>query len=81
MARRPARFQTSNGETHPLVTLLAQSKLTKSELADLIGVRPQTIGVWVRRASEDNRFKLPINRAVQIANVFGVPVSTLYWGE
>ena len=81
MARPLAQFETSKGTTHPLVVLLGKSTLTHSEIADKLGVRPQTLHCWIKRAREDNRFKLPRPRAAQLARVFRVQLQTLYWGE
>lgn len=54
---------------------------TFAEVADVIGVRPQTLHVWKKRAEADRRFKLPADRAAQFAGLFGVPLKHIYIEE
>lgn len=53
----------------------------RASVADTIGVRPQTMHIWVKRAEADRRFKLPKERAEQFAELFRVPVSHFYIEE
>lgn len=54
---------------------------SRAYVADLISVRPQTLHIWVKRAEADRRFKLPKERAIEFAKLFGAKVSDFYVEE
>lgn len=47
--------------------------MNKSDIARRLGVRPQSIYKWERACEADRNFPLPILRASQLADIFGVP--------
>lgn len=55
--------------------------LSRAKVADSIGVRPQTLAIWVNRAKADRRFKLPRERAIEFAELFRVPLWHFYCEE
>ncbi len=62
---------------HPLIWCI-QNKLyenTKSDLAQHMGVKPQSLYKWERKCADDRHFPLPLLRAIQIAEFFDVPPS------
>jgi len=59
---------------HPLLYLLKTSMggQSKSDLARVIGVKPQSLYKWETRCKADRNFPLPVTRAILIAGFFGV---------
>lgn len=63
---------------HPLLWLIDQHPdEPKSQLAHHMGVRPQTLFKWLAHCREDRNFSLPLERAIQIARYYDVPVGLL----
>lgn len=59
---------------HPLVWFVsnAMGARNKSDLSRHMGVRPQSLYKWLAEARRDRHFPLPIERAAQAAEFFGV---------
>lgn len=62
---------------HPLLWCLENKmgERNKSDLARAMGVRPQSLYKWQAEARADRHFPLPLKRAIQAADFFGVPVT------
>lgn len=64
----------SRKRQHPFLWLI-ENKLgdqPKTALSTHMGVRPQTLYVWIKCCRHDRNFSLPLERAIQIAKFFKV---------
>ena len=67
---------------HPLVFLMDQylrddpDNRSKSTLARMLGVTPQSLYKWERACHADRNFPLPVLRAQQFAQFFKIPPAT-----
>jgi DNA-binding XRE family transcriptional regulator len=63
-------------EGHPLLYLmekrLSKGDVTKTDVAKLLGVRPQSLYKWERECRANRNFPLPVLRAKQLAGFFRV---------
>ena len=50
---------------------------TKSQLARVMKIKPQTLYKWEAFAKKDRHFKLPLERALEVARYFDIHPSLL----
>ena len=69
----PVRRTTARPLHNRLAVLRAERGLSRSELADLIDVNPQTVG-----SLERGDYYPSLDLAMQLAEVFGLPLEALF---
>lgn len=69
----PIRRTTARPLHNRLAVLRAERGLSRSELADLIDVNPQTVG-----SLERGDYYPSLDLAMQLAEVFGLPLEALF---
>jgi DNA-binding XRE family transcriptional regulator len=66
----------SRAKGHPLLHFMGKKLIeggTKTDVAKVLGVRPQSLYKWERECRQNRNFPLPVLRAKQLASYFNVP--------
>lgn len=69
----PIRRASSRPLHNRLAVLRAERGLSRGQLADLVGVHPQTVG-----SLERGDYYPSLDLAMQLAEVFGLPIEALF---